>query len=299
MNLQQALAFWEHSLDGLNQETLIDCARTLGVEVKRLQAVFQSLCDVWEPVDAHVRGHSETKLGESVAGRALEMLRERDALAAELAKLRAQEPVAYLDYWKSDGTGIVRKQRTTGVPFFNHPIPAPADSAPTNAAIRESHALKNRIESLAKGGCAAGLWVNFESGLLLCNYILQSTPQAPAVPAPNTPAECELLAFYCANRAVLNGAPGELVEVGQCCYGGLKPKRDCAGCAAWKPVAPATAPSVPKKHEIEGQLSLAESEMINAKAWSAGNEAKRHIGFAMTAIGCARALLQSAGHSEG
>lgn len=52
---------------------------------------------------------------------------ERDALAAELAKLRAQEPVAYLDYWKSDGTGIVRKQRTTGVPFFNSPVPALAE----------------------------------------------------------------------------------------------------------------------------------------------------------------------------
>jgi len=56
---------------------------------------------------------------------------ERDALASELAKLRAQEPVAYLDYWKSDGTGIVRKQRTTGVPFFNSPVPAPAVPAPT------------------------------------------------------------------------------------------------------------------------------------------------------------------------
>lgn len=56
---------------------------------------------------------------------------ERDALAAELAKLREQEPVAYLDYWKSDGTGIVRKQRTTGVPFFNSPVPAPAVPAPT------------------------------------------------------------------------------------------------------------------------------------------------------------------------
>lgn len=48
-----------------------------------------------------------------------------------LAKLREQEPVAYLDYWKSDGTGIVRKQRTTGVPFFNSPVPAPAVPAPT------------------------------------------------------------------------------------------------------------------------------------------------------------------------
>lgn len=45
---------------------------------------------------------------------------------AELAKMLEQKPVAYLDYWKSDGTGIVRKQRTTGVPFFNSPVPAPA-----------------------------------------------------------------------------------------------------------------------------------------------------------------------------
>lgn len=59
-------------------------------------------------------------------------LRERAEKAeAELAKLREQKPVAYLDYWKSDGTGIVRKQRTTGVPFFNHPLPAPAVPTPT------------------------------------------------------------------------------------------------------------------------------------------------------------------------
>jgi len=57
------------------------------------------------------------------------------AAETELAKLLEQEPVAYLDYWKSDGTGIVRKQRTTGVPFFNHPIPAPA----VPAAIVTTH----------------------------------------------------------------------------------------------------------------------------------------------------------------
>jgi len=37
--------------------------------------------------------------------------------------------------------------------------------------------------------------------------------------------------------------------------------------------------------------------MLNAKAWSAGTQAKRHIDFAMTAICCARSLLQSAPQS--
>jgi len=59
-------------------------------------------------------------------------------------------------------------------------------------------------------------------------------------------------------------------------------------------VAPVPAPAVPATYEIEDQLSLAETEMINAKAWSAGSQSRIHIGFAMTAISCARALLQSA-----
>ena len=58
--------------------------------------------------------------------------------------------------------------------------------------------------------------------------------------------------------------------------------------------APVPAPAVPATYEIEDQLSLAETEMINAKAWSAGSQSRIHIGFAMTAISCARALLQSA-----
>ena len=54
------------------------------------------------------------------------------------------------------------------------------------------------------------------------------------------------------------------------------------------------APAVPEFCAVEAQLTLAETEMLNAKAWSAGTQAKRHIDFAMTAICCARALLQSA-----
>ena len=57
---------------------------------------------------------------------------------------------------------------------------------------------------------------------------------------------------------------------------------------------PAPAPAVPDIHGIVLQLTLAETEMLNAKAWSPGSQAKRHIDFAVTAIGCARALLQSA-----
>ena len=54
-------------------------------------------------------------------------------------------------------------------------------------------------------------------------------------------------------------------------------------------------PAVPEEwRDVEAQLTLAETEMLNAKAWSAGTQAKRHIDFAMTAICCASALLQSA-----
>jgi metal-sulfur cluster biosynthetic enzyme len=56
----------------------------------------------------------------------------------------------------------------------------------------------------------------------------------------------------------------------------------------------ATAPAVPAVHEIAAQLLIAETEMLNAKAWAVGKQSRVHIGFAMTAIGCARALLQSA-----
>ena len=59
------------------------------------------------------------------------------------------------------------------------------------------------------------------------------------------------------------------------------------------------APAVLDVHKIDDQLLLAETEMLNAKAWAAGNQSRTHIGFAMTAIGCARALLQSANHSVG
>ena len=58
--------------------------------------------------------------------------------------------------------------------------------------------------------------------------------------------------------------------------------------------APVPAPAVPEFCAVEAQLTLAETEMLNAKAWSAGTQAKRHIDFAITAIGCARYLLQSA-----
>lgn len=61
---------------------------------------------------------------------------------------------------------------------------------------------------------------------------------------------------------------------------------------------PVPAPAVPDIHGIVLQLTLAETEMLNAKAWSPGTQAKRHIDFAMTAICCARALLQSAPTGE-
>lgn len=72
--------------------------------------------------------------------------------------------------------------------------------------------------------------------------------------------------------------------------------RDCRRASGWDRFVcqPIPAPAVPEFCAVEAQLTLAETEMLNAKAWSAGTQAKRHIDFAITAIGCARYLLQSA-----
>lgn len=59
--------------------------------------------------------------------RELQRQRERaDRAEAELKAAREQEPIAYLDYWKADGTGIIRKQQCAGKKLYTLPIPAPA-----------------------------------------------------------------------------------------------------------------------------------------------------------------------------
>lgn len=48
---------------------------------------------------------------------------------AELAKLAQQKPVAHIDYWKSDGTLIARRQETSGGKLYAAPVPAPHKGA--------------------------------------------------------------------------------------------------------------------------------------------------------------------------
>lgn len=52
---------------------------------------------------------------------------------AELKAAHEQEPVAYLDYWKSDGTGVVRKQQSKGFKLYASPIPKDFLPAPAPA----------------------------------------------------------------------------------------------------------------------------------------------------------------------
>lgn len=51
--------------------------------------------------------------------------------------------------------------------------------------------------------------------------------------------------------------------------------------------------------DVLEQLQLAETEVINAKAWSVGEEAKKHCKYALTAIAVARAQLSAAQKPEG
>jgi len=129
---EQEPVAWMHDKDG-RVDTCHDSVKELWIKVGQKQNT-QFMREI---VPCRVE-HYNIPL-YAAPGAALEANQKlQNALIAaetELAKLLEQEPVAYLDYWKSDGTGIVRKQRTTGVPFFNHPIPAPA----VPAAIVTTH----------------------------------------------------------------------------------------------------------------------------------------------------------------
>jgi len=50
--------------------------------------------------------------------------------------------------------------------------------------------------------------------------------------------------------------------------------------------------------EVLAQLDLAETEVINAKAWSAGKQAKTHCNFALTAITTARQTITAAEQAQ-
>ena len=229
-----------------------------------------------------------------------------EAAEAEMAKLAKQEPVAYVKYkatggnvglaWMAiptaafypregeklyvtpvpaphkgathcDGCGLTWLDdglNPLGCPYCKDPVPAPAvpygvDEEAANRIALAVYDCKNDIcpEPLLY---AINRILAAEAHPLSVegrDALLQSAPQAPAVPEldPMT-------------RLIVSD-PKQ-----------LKPKKQ--------------EPAVPEFCAVEAQLTLAETEMLNAKAWSAGTQAKRHIDFAMTAICCARALLQSA-----
>ena len=78
--LEQALKVADNPALGSTTE------RILAAEVRRLQAVNQTINAIWEEVDTYARNHSEIQLGERVSQHALKLMRERDTLKVELAQ---------------------------------------------------------------------------------------------------------------------------------------------------------------------------------------------------------------------
>ena len=79
--LEQALKVADNPALGSTTE------RILAAEVRRLQAVNQTINAIWEDVDSYARNHSEIQLGESVSQHALKLMRERDELLAALREI--------------------------------------------------------------------------------------------------------------------------------------------------------------------------------------------------------------------
>ena len=113
--LEQALKVADNPALGSTTE------RILAAEVRRLQAVNQTLNAIWEEVDTYARNHSEIQLGESVSQHALELMKDRDALKAELARMREQKPLT----WGTSGELMEILKN----PIYSSPAPVPAVAA--------------------------------------------------------------------------------------------------------------------------------------------------------------------------
>lgn len=102
--------------------------------------------------------------------------------------------------------------------------------------------------------------------------------------------ECAEAAITAAEAAQPVGQQAEhnLTDVRCECCGYLTHQREHMGCIR---AAHSSAVDVP---DVLEQLQLAETEVTNAKAWSAGEEAKTHCRHALTAIAVVRSLLSAA-----
>jgi len=181
--VRQALAFVENAVDALSDVSLQAAATTLAAEVRRLRAVNQTVNAIWEDVDAYARNHSEIQLGGSVSQHALKLMKERDALAAELAKLRQQEPAVIItgEYSKEYSMALLpRKEFPIGTKLYTAPVPAVAVPAIDIETILDAstatmcQCLRSRL---------------LASEVRRLRALLQSAPQ-PAVAAPAVQKDC-------------------------------------------------------------------------------------------------------------
>lgn len=133
--LEQALKVADNPALGSTTE------RILAAEVRRLQAVNQTINAIWEEVDAYARNHSEIQLGGSVSQHALELMKDRDALKAELVRLREQKPVRWHvrgNYFHDGDAAILFASRNSmcGAKVEQlYAAPSPAVAAPAESNV--------------------------------------------------------------------------------------------------------------------------------------------------------------------
>ena len=116
----------------------------------------------YEPVAILKRNVAELELAlKRQTERAEKAEGELAELQATLAKLREQKPVAHIDYWKSDGTLIARRQETSGGKLYVAPVPA---NQPQSGVLAVPAEWRDAV------GAALGLLENTtcESGVCMC-----------------------------------------------------------------------------------------------------------------------------------
>lgn len=106
------------------------------------------------------------------------------------------------------------------------------DQSTVRAALAELVALKDLKLRFSYDGGAGLTWRNFE---------------AKADYEHRKP-----LAWAAARAALTTQAPAEPAEpLGRCCYGGQKPKRACASCAAWVAAPTPVEPGDPANPSVD------------------------------------------------
>lgn len=185
MKAQQALAFVENALDGLNRETLEGAAASLAAEVRRLRDEANGLAGSLDRAESVLQNlmsylsvngcrtgidpeNAELRIRDGIDMLVRPVLERAERAEAELKAAREQEPVAwkYKDEPWFDGSrwrdsyaatvsyaGAVFKDKDA-IPLYQLPISEPAPAVPDGCAIVS----RNLDPEAWKRLCNADIW---------------------------------------------------------------------------------------------------------------------------------------------